>query len=218
MHHHHTINAQNESKTLLVIVLTLLTMIAEIIYGYWTNSMALLADGWHMGTHVLALSLTYAAYVLIRKFDGSPRFKHGPEKVGTLAAYTSAIFLGLTGVWIIIEAGERFFHPLTIEFNEAIMVAAIGLAVNSACIGIMTGHRHNEAEPAHDCNFKAAYYHILADALTSILAIAALLAGKYGNWLYMDAAVGILGGVLILRWAIGLLKNTMVILLDMRQE
>lgn len=216
--HEHELTNENEKKTLIVIIFTVIAMIAEIVYGYLTNSMALLADGYHMGTHALALGLTFAAYVLIRKFAHSPLFPNGTDKIGTLTAYTSSIFLGFTGIWIIIEAVERFFNPLQIRFDEAILVAVIGLVVNAVCILIMEGkHHHNHDGHEHeDYNFKAAYYHILADALTSILAIGALLVGKYFNFVCLDSVIGILGGILILKWALGLLKNTVKILIDMK--
>ncbi len=215
--HEHEITNGNEKKTLVVIIFTVLAMFAEIAYGYFTNSMALLADGYHMGTHALALGLTYAAYVLIRKFAGSEKFPNGTDKIGTLTAYTSSIFLGFTGIWIIIEAVQRFMNPLQIKFDEAILVAVIGLVVNAVCIFIMEGkHEHHHDHEHEDYNFKAAYYHILADALTSILAIAALLIGKYFNLICLDSVIGILGGILILKWAIGLLANTIKILIDMK--
>lgn len=219
--HEHQITNENERKTLWVIVLTIITMAAEIAYGYWSHSMALLADGYHMGTHALALGLTYAAYVLMRRCAGSAKFPCGTEKIGTLAAYTSALFLGIVGLWIIKEAVERFFHPLAIQFNEALAVAIIGLAVNAACIWIMErGHTQHPESRHHDkdYNFKAAYYHILADALTSILAIAALLAGKYTGLVWMDAVVGGLGGLLIIKWAANLIKHTVKILIDMQTD
>jgi cation diffusion facilitator family transporter len=224
MSHNHKqeVDNSNKNKTLAVIIFTVITMIAEIIYGYLTNSMALLADGWHMGTHALALSLTFFAYILISKFSDSELFPHGTEKIGTLTAYTSSIFLGLTGIWIIIEAIQRLFNPLKIEFNEAIIVAIVGLAVNSICIMIME-HKHSAEEDKHcnDCksedyNFMAAYYHILADALTSILAIFALCAGKYFHFVYLDPIIGILGGLLIIRWSVSLIKDTVKILVDMK--
>ena len=218
--HNHEITNENEKKTLVVIILTVVTMVAEIVYGYMTHSMGLLADGYHMGTHALALFLTYIAYVLIRKFQNSPLFPMGTDKIGTLAAYTSSLFLGLTGAWIIIEAIDRLFHPLKIQFNEAILVAVIGLIVNGVCILIMEEKHHHHSECKHkhkDYNFKAAYYHILADALTSVLAIAALLVGKYFNIIIFDALIGILGGILILRWAVGLIKSTVAILIDMKK-
>ena len=201
----------HERKTLIVIILTLLTMVAEIAFGYLSHSMALLADGYHMGTHALALGLTYIAYIFIRKYQHSPHFPHGTEKIGTLTAYTSSLFLGLTGLWIIWEATARLWHPVSIEFNEAILVAFIGLIVNAGCIAVMeTGHK----SATTDYNFKAAYYHILADMLTSILAIVALAIGKYLQWTCLDALTGMLGGVLIVRWSVNLLKDTVTILID----
>ena len=216
--HVHIIHRDNEHKTLVVIWLTLITMIAEIAYGYITNSMALLADGYHMGTHALALGLTYVAYVLIRKFKNSEKFPNGTEKIGTLAAYTSSIFLGLTGLWIICEACSRFINPVQIQFNEAILIATIGLVINTVCIYVMENkntEHFNEHDKNEDCNFKAAYYHILADAITSILAIVALLAGKFLHIVYLDSFVGIIGGLLILKWAGSLVKKTVKSLIDM---
>lgn len=231
--HVHSVSTENERRTLIVILFTIIAMCAEIAYGYFTNSMALLADGYHMGTHALALGLTYAAYVLTRKFAGSPLFANGTDKIGTLTAYTSSLFLGLTGIWIIAEAFMRFVNPLEIKFDEAILVAVIGLVVNTVCILIME-FKHNSQEEHHhdehgaeehdghmdahnkDYNFMAAYYHILADALTSVLAIGALIAGKYFNIVCLDSLIGILGGVLILRWSYGLLKNTVKILVDIK--
>ncbi len=240
MAHTHEITSANEQKTLIVILVTICTMIAEIAYGYITNSMALLADGYHMATHALALFLTYIAYILIRKFQNSELFPQGTDKIGTLAAYTSSLFLGLTGIWIIAEALHRIFNPLQIQFSEAIIVAILGLVVNGVCILIMEGnhshnhhsvcahnhkdsehhdeHHHEHHSDKEDYNFKAAYYHILADALTSILAIIALLAGKYFNILCLDAFIGILGGIMILKWSAGLLKNTVGILVDMKKD
>lgn len=257
----HIHNISNQKKVLIIIIVTLVTMIAEIAYGYITNSMALLADGYHMGTHALALCLTYVAYILTEKFKNSKLFPSGTGKIGTLTAYTSSLFLGFTGIWIIIEALERIFHPLSIQFNEAILIAIIGLTVNGICIFIMEGnhshshehhhehnHEHNgtgEVELSNACigenshgyksetiescecenhcdennndyNYKAAYLHILADALTSILAILALLVGKYFNLPFFDALIGILGGIMILKWAIGLLKHTVKELIDIR--
>jgi len=216
MEHKHTreITSENEKKTLMVIILTIVTMFAEIVYGYTTHSMGLLADGYHMGTHALAIGLTYIAYILIRKFKDSPRFPDGTEKIGVLAAYTSSLFLGFTGLWIIIEALRRIIHPINIQFNEAIAVAIIGLIINGICVLIMdykSDKKHDE-----DYNFKSAYYHILSDALTSVLAIAALLVGKYFSLIIFDSLIGILGGLLILKWATGLIRHTVKILTDMK--
>jgi len=213
------VNSSKERKTLMVIILTIIAMFIEIIYGYITKSMALLADGYHMATHVLALLLTYVAYILIKKFEGSDLFKNGTGKIGTLAAYTSSLFLGLTGIWIIVEAAQRFFNPLQIQFNEAILIAFIGLIVNGCCILIMENkgeHHHNHHCDKEDYNFKAAYLHILADVLTSILAIIALFVGKYFGFLFLDCLVGLFGGIMIMKWAIGLLKNTIKELIDMK--
>ena len=149
MTHSHETTEQNEKKTLIVVWLTFIAMIAEIVYGYLTHSMGLLADGYHMGGHALALFLTYLAYVLIRKFKDSERFPNGTEKIGTLTAYTSSILLGGMGFWIIYEAFLRFIHPIEIKFEEAILVAVIGLVVNVVCIFIMDApqtHQHKEHE------------------------------------------------------------------------
>lgn len=204
--HNHNINQQNKHKTLVVIVLTIITMLAEIIYGYASNSMGLLADGYHMGTHAFALGIAYAAYKL------SDYLHSHNNKIETLAGYTSAVFLGLSGIWIIFEAIDRFFHPLNIDFNEAILVAVIGLAVNSACILIMGNGQGS------DHNFQAAYYHILADAVTSVFAIAALLSGKYFNLFFLDPIAGIMGGLLILSWSYKLLYKDFFILTDLEHE
>ena len=214
-----------EKKTFLVIVLTLLTMIAEIAAGYFTHSMALFADGCHMGTHALALSLTFFTYILITRFATSDKFAFGTGKFSTLSGFASSILLGLTGIFIIFESVERLFNPERIGFNEAILVAVIGLIVNAASILIMgDNHNHNHAAHNHqhnhtnehkeDFNFKAAYMHILADALTSIFAIAALLAAKYFNWIFLDPVVGFIGGTVICIWAYNLIKSTTTILVD----
>lgn len=215
-----------ENRTLLVVVLTLVTMVLEVGYGYFTHSMALLADGFHMGTHALALGLTFLAYFFARKFANSDMFEHGTEKIKTLAAYTSSIFLGITGFAIIIESASKLINPVHILFSDAILVAVIGLIVNLVSILIMKGkhvhlhvgecREHHHKEEHEDQNFKSAYLHILADVLTSVLAILALVLGKFMNITYFDSAIGILGGIVILKWAMGLVKDTAVILLDMK--
>ena len=203
-HHHHHHEVKNARVTMVIIILTVVTMVAEIIFGQITCSMALLADGWHMGTHAFALLITFFAYILMEKYKDSGVFKNGTEKISDLAGYTSAIFLGVTGISIIIEALHRFIKPLSISFSEAVLVAIIGLVVNGICLFIMEIGGHKEK----DYNFKAAYLHIAADTLTSVLAIAALLLGKYIGLTFLDPAVGILGGILIIRWAYGLLRDT----------
>lgn len=215
-----------KNRTLTVIIITLITMFAEIYFGIKTNSMALTADGFHMGTHALALLITLAVCILAIKFEGKD------EKFNALGGYTSAILLGFTALAIIWESFERFFRPLAISFTDAIIVAIIGLVVNLACVLVMGGshhhhehghehhHEHNESEHHHceeeheNLNFKAAYLHILADAFTSILAIGALLLGKYFGLIFLDPIIGIVGGVIIAKWAISLIKSSSLILLD----
>ena len=211
-----------EKKTFIVILLTLITMAAEIIAGLLTHSMALFADGWHMGTHALALTLTFVTYVLIRKFANSKTFAFGTGKFSALSGFTSSLLLGLTGIFIIFESIERFINPVKISFNEAIIVAVIGLTVNSLCILIMGNghcdchhhHHHHHTHEHEDYNFKAAYMHILADAMTSVFAIAALITAKYFGWTFLDPIVGAIGGIIICIWALDLIKNTSMILLD----
>lgn len=218
---------ENEKRTLKVIVLTGITMCVEIIAGVLTGSMALLADGMHMGTHAFALGITYFAYVMARRFSGSTKFGFGTGKFGILSGYTSALFLGVTAIYMIVESFKRFFKPVPIAFDEAILVAIVGLAVNVLSIwmlgGKKTGHHghghhddtdHDRSHHHHDHNLRAAYLHVLADALTSVLAIVALVSGKFFGWSFLDPAMGIVGGVLIARWAWGLLRSSAFILLD----
>ncbi len=211
--HNNDINDENAKKTLAVIIITILTMIAEIVFGHLGNSMALLSDGWHMGTHALALTVTFIAYFMINKFKNSPKFPHGTGKISPFAGFISALFLAVTGIFVLAESTLRFFNPLKIGFNTAIMVAIIGLVVNGACLLVM--HSKNSEK---DYNYKAAYLHILTDALTSVFAIAALLAGKYFGLYFLDPIMGLLGGYLILKWSICLIKETSIILLDMKNH
>lgn len=205
-----------ERKTLVVIILTLITMFAEIIVGYYTNSMALFADGCHMGTHALALSITFLTYVFIRKFANSPSFAFGTGKFSTLSGFASSILLGVTGIYIIKEGIERFINPLSIGLKEAIIVAVIGFIVNLLCIIIMRGNDHGHCEHKHseDYNFKAAYLHIMSDLMTSVFAIFALITAKYLGWNFLDPIVGVIGGIIICIWAYGIIKSTSMILLD----
>lgn len=205
-----------ERKTLVVIILTLVTMFAEIIVGYYTCSMALFADGCHMGTHALALSITFFTYVLIRKFANSPSFAFGTGKFSTLSGFASSILLGFTGIYIIKEAVERFINPIAISLNEAIVVAIIGFGINFLCIVIMGKQEHNcnKHEHEEDYNFKAAYMHIMSDLMTSVFAIGALFAAKYIGWNFLDPIAGLIGGIIICIWAFGLIKSTSLILLD----
>lgn len=215
----------NESRTLKVVILTTVTMIIEIAAGSMTGSMALLADGWHMGTHAFALGFSYTAYLLARKLDGSDIFSFGTGKFGVLAGYTSALFLGAAALWMIYESVYRMIHPREIAFSEAIGVTVIGLVVNLSSVLILHGrggnhghdHGHDHGHSAghdHDHNFRAAYLHVLADTLTSILALAALFSGKLFDWTFLDPVMGVVGGLLISRWAWSLIRNTGGILLD----
>ena len=212
-HHHENVNAENERKTLIVIIFTVVTMVAEIFFGYISNSMALLADGCHMGTHAFALGIAFFAYFFINKIQECENCELVSGKISAFAGYTSSLFLLVTAIWIIIEAGERLLNPLKISFNEAILVAVIGLIVNLICVVIMEyGNKHKD----EDYNFKAAYLHILTDALTSVFEIVALFAGKYIGWTFLDPIMGFVGGALILKWSIGLIKDTSKILLDLK--
>lgn len=216
-HSHHHIEQENEKKTAIVIVFTLITMVAEIIFGIITHSMALLADGCHMGTHALALTITFLAYLFIRKIQNCKNCDLVSEKISAFAGYTSSLFLLATAFWIVYESFDRLFNPLNISFNEAILVAVIGLIVNLICVFIMeNGHKHEHEDENEDYNFKAAYLHILTDALTSVFAIVALLAGKYFGLYFLDPVMGFVGGALIFKWSVGLIKDTSKILLDIK--
>lgn len=210
-------NNHLKTRTGLVIIVTILTMIAEIYFGIITNSMALTADGFHMGTHAVALSITFVICLFIAKYQEKS------EKLNALGGYTSAILLGFTSLGIIWESGERFFKPMVISFSDAILVAIIGLVVNVVCVFIMSnlgGHSHSHYEIKHEhshdenLNYKAAYLHLLADAFTSILAIGALLLGKYLGLAFLDPIIGVVGGLIIAKWAVDLLKSSSSILLD----
>lgn len=211
---------RNERRTWQVIALTLTMMIIEISAGTMFGSMALLADGWHMGTHAAALGITALAYVLARRNVDNPLFSFGPGKISVLGGYTSAIVLALVALLMTAESVNRLLHPRMIQFSESILVAVVGLGVNILSAWILQdghhdhGHGQSHTHHDHDHNLKAAYLHVMADALTSVLAIIALLAGKYFGWTWLDPVIGIVGAGVILRWAYGLLKETSRILLD----
>ncbi len=215
-----SIHYEHEKKMLIVIIFTIFAMIAEIRLGRMTNSMSLLAEGYHMSVHVLTLGLTYIAYVIARKLKNSPLFEHGTYKISVLAGYTSALLLGLSGFGIMFESIMRFFHPEEIRFTEAIWASVFALVVNFICIMVMEGKFHSHcfehSDEQKDYNYKAAYYHILSDVLISILTIIALILGKYFNNIHLDAITGIFGALLIIIWAIKLLKHMVKILLDMK--
>lgn len=200
---------RNFRRTSVVVVITLLTMGFEIVFGLVTGSMALLADGIHMGTHAFALLVTLLAYLISKRRADDPNFAFSSQKVGTLGGYTNAILLGLTALFMLYEAFERLLKPEEILFDQALLVAVSGLVINLVSAFLLSGKNHgHDHDHHHDHNLKAAYVHVLTDALTSILAIAALGIGKYLSASWPDALVAIIGAVVILRWAYGLLVMT----------
>ncbi len=207
---------RNERQTRFVIVLTATMMVAEIAAGGAFNSMALLADGWHMASHASALSITAFAYWFARRHRNDERFSFGTWKVGVLGGFTSAVVLGVVALLIVSESIGRFFEPLSISFDEAIVVATIGLIVNLvSALLLKDGHEHGHAAGhTHDHNLRAAYLHVLADALTSVTAIFALICGRFFGWTWMDPAMGLVGALVIGRWAYGLLRDSSAVLLD----
>ncbi len=220
----------NARRTLWVVWLTAVMMVGEIAAGYWTGSMALLADGFHMATHAGALAVAAAAYAYARRHAHSAAYSFGTGKVGDLAGFASAMVLGLIALGIGVESVLRLFEPIKVAFGEATIVAVLGLAVNLISAALLSGgHHHGHAhhhdhhhDPdhhhdhhrGHDNNLRSAYMHVLADALTSVLAIAALLAGRYLGWAWMDPAMGIVGAVVIARWSWTLMRDTAAVLLD----
>ena len=204
-----------ERNTRRVIALTLVTMVAEVVAGSVYNSMALLADGWHMGSHAAALGITWFAYYWSRRNARNQRYSFGTGKVGVLGGFTSAVVLGVVALVMVWESGKAFFRPRDIGFDEAMGVAVLGLIVNLISAWMLRGEHHHHGHHHHsDHNLRAAYLHVVADALTSVLAIGALAAGKWLGWVWMDPAVGIVGAVVIGRWAFGLVRDTGRILLD----
>ncbi|MFZ4714911.1 MAG: CDF family Co(II)/Ni(II) efflux transporter DmeF [Bacteriovoracaceae bacterium] len=227
----------NENKTLIVIVITFIMMVVEIVIGNISGSMALTADGWHMASHAGALGISYFAYRLHRSEKIRHHFTFGPGKFIPLGGYTSAVCLGIVAFFMAYESFLRLLHPVSIHYTEAITVAVIGLVVNLASALILKddhhhshGHVHaNEHKHQflknpkqevqcqhdhHDHNLRSAYIHVMADALTSVLAILALLLGKYFQLVWMDALMGVIGGIVIFKWALSLCKETAFELLD----
>lgn len=202
-----------ERKTAWVVGVSFVTMVVEITAGYVTGSVALIADGWHMASHVGALLLSLVAHRYVRVSRSNPRFAFGPGKIPALAGYTNALLLGLMALGVLWEAGERLIHPVAISYGEALVVACLGLVVNLVSAGLLHhGHDHG------DLNLKSAYAHVLADALTSVAAIVALLAGSTWGLTWLDPVLGILGAVIILQWAWGLVKASSGCLLDITPE
>ena len=209
-------NSHRESKVKAVFWLTTIIMVLEIAAGTWSGSMALLADGWHMGTHSAAFLITIFAYTYAKKHANNKGFSFGTGKVNYLGGFASAVALAIVALMMAIESIQRLLEPQTILFNEAITVAIIGLLVNAASVFLLHDdhHHHGEEHHHHDHNLKAAYFHVLADTLTSLLAIVALLAGKYFGLIWMDAVMGVVGAAVILRWSFGLIKESSHVLLD----
>jgi cation diffusion facilitator family transporter len=213
-----------ERRIRIVLGITAAMMVLEIAAGTVFNSMALLADGWHMSTHAGALGIAAFAYGFARRHAADRRFSFGTGKVGALAGFTSAVVLAIVVLAMVWESAQRMLAVQVIAFDEALVVAAVGLAVNLVCAAILGGHGHDDHDHhghdhhhhdhGHDHNLQAAYVHVLADAFTSVLAIAALLLGKYLGWWWMDPAMGLVGAVVISRWAWSLIRRTSSVLLD----
>lgn len=230
-HRFTTGSPSGERRTLLVTGLTAVMMLIEITAGHFFHSMALFADGWHMGTHVVALGIAAFAYLYARWHAADDRFAFGPAKIGPLGAYTSALILAGVAVYIAFEASSRLLHPAAIQFNEAIAVACFGLFVNllSAFLlrddhdhhhhhGHAHSHDHDHGHDHGDLNLRAAYIHVLADAATSVAAIVALTLGKYFGWNWLDPLVGAAGALVVGQWAYGLIRDSGRILLDREMD
>ncbi|WP_151959072.1 CDF family Co(II)/Ni(II) efflux transporter DmeF [Acinetobacter junii] len=214
-------NPLAQKKILIATILTAVMMILEILGGWIFNSMALLADGWHMSSHMLALGLAYFAYRMARQYASDSRFSFGTWKIEILAGYSSAILLMVVALLMGIQSIERLFNPVTIHFNEAIPIAVVGLVINLVCAWLLHdgGHEHHhhhshDHHHHHDLNQKAAFLHVVADAVTSVLAIIALFAAKYFSWNFLDALLGIIGALLVAKWSRGLIQETGKTLLD----
>lgn len=212
--------SSGETRAIVVVIMTAVMMVAEIAAGIMFGSIALLADGLHMASHAIALAITVCAYVYARQQANNREFSFGTGKVNALGGFTGAVLLAVFALIMTWESVERLFSPVEIAFNQAIWVAILGLLVNGVSVFILgeqRGHEHEHGHRPHDHNRRAAYLHVLADALTSLLAIFALLTGKYLGFTWMDPLIGILGALLVSRWSLGLMRVTSHALLD-KQE
>ncbi len=232
-HDYGTGNARAEAGTRSVLWITVVTMIAEITAGWWFNSMAVLADGWHMSSHALAIGLSVFAYSAARKYADDRRFAFGTWKIEVLGGYTSALFLLAVAGLMVLGAFDRLLEPQPIRYGEAMAVAVLGLLVNFGCAAILHragghdhhhahehghGHDHDHGHQHEDLNLKAAYIHVITDALTSVLAIAALAGGWVYGWDWLDPACALVGAVLVALWAKNLLRDTGRVLLDREMD
>lgn len=221
-HYHSLSTGQHESRTRWVVAITATMMVGELVTGTLTNSMALTADGWHMATHAGALGMSAAAYWFARTRAREASFTFGTGKVYALAGYTSAVVLGIVAALMLVESIRRLVHPLPIHFVHALPVAVLGLIVNLVSVKLLDSDDHHRAHDdgkhghggGHDHNLRAAYFHVLADALTSVLAIVALVGGRYMRWSFLDPVMGIVGGIVILNWGVGLCRDSGRQLLD----
>jgi len=203
----------HESNTMWVVVLTAITMVIEVIFGLTTKSMALLADGIHMGSHVFAIGLSWIAYVIVRKVSKSEKFAGNSDKILSLSGYTSGLMLLIFAIVILVEAIERLYNPLEIVYKQAILVAIIGLIVN-VISALLLHHDHEHS----DHNIRAAYLHVLADALTSLSAILGLTAAMIWDILFIDTIAAVVSSLVIVKWSIGLLRDSGSVLLDIKQK
>ncbi|OAD81925.1 cation transporter [Comamonas thiooxydans] len=218
-------NPLGEKNAKLAMLLTLAMMVLEITAGYYFNSMALLADGWHMSSHALALGLSVSAYAAARKLANDRRFSFGTWKIEILAGYTSAICLLLVAGLMAFESVQRLLSPAAIHYQQAIGVATLGLLVNLACAWLLKdGHHHHHGHEHHhdhahgDLNLRSAYLHVIADAATSVMAIAALLGGMLLGFAWLDSVMGLVGSVMVAMWALGLLRDSSRVLLDAEMD
>lgn len=219
-------NAAGERGTRAVVWITAAMMVIEVLAGWRFNSMALLADGFHMSSHVVAIGLSAFAYHLARRHAGDPRYAFGTWKVEVLGGFASAIFLLLVAVLMVAGSIERMMSPEPIRYGEALVVAGIGLVVNVVSALILGGAEHHDHGHSHDhghdthrdLNLRSAYLHVIADAFTSVLAIVALAGGWYYGWSWLDPAMGVVGAAVISVWAMGLLRSTAAVLLDREMD
>jgi cation diffusion facilitator family transporter len=230
--HEHVFDLGNpaaERGTRTVMWVTAAMMVIEIAGGWWLNSMALLADGWHMSSHALAIGLSAFAYAAARRYQNDQRFAFGTWKIEVLAGFASAIFLLGIAALMVVTSVERFFVPQPIQYIQAIPIAVVGLIVNIVCALILgsahhhshDGDNHQYHEPGkhvHDLNLRSAYVHVVADAATSVLAITALTGGLLFGWAWLDSTMGIVGAIVVAVWAWGLIRQTSRVLLDSEMD